>query len=84
VGFIGTILLIGWSGAAIVVSRIADIMGRKPVFCVSMLIQTVAYIGLFLSKSIYVTYVFMFLFGISCVGCGTICFLYLMELLPKG
>lgn len=84
VGFIGSILFIGWSGAAFVLPRIADIMGRKPVFCVSMLIQTFAYIGLFLSQNIYVTYFFMFLFGTASVGRCSISFLYLMELLPKG
>jgi MFS family permease len=59
-------------------------MGRKPVFCVSMMIQTLAYIGLFLSQNIYVTYFFMFLFGTASVGRSSISFLYLMELLPKA
>ena len=49
-----------------------------------MLIQTVAFMGLFFSKNIYVTYFFMFLFGPASVGRCSSSFLYLMELLPKA
>ncbi len=84
VGFIGSSLFIGWAASAFIFPRVADIIGRKPVVCLSLLIQTFAYIGLFFSKSIYVTYAFMFLFGIASVGRCSISFLYLMELLPKA
>ena len=84
IGFIGSILFIGWSSAAFILPRVADIKGRKPVFCLSMLIQTVGFAGLFFSKNIYVTYVFMFIFGTASVGRCSISFLYLMELLPKA
>ncbi len=84
VGFIGSSLFIGWTISAFIFPRIADIIGRRPVFCLSMLIQTVAFTGLFFSKSIILTYIFMFLFGSSSVGRCAISFLYLMELLPKA
>jgi MFS family permease len=84
VGFIGSSLFIGWSISAFILPRIADIVGRRPVFMLSMFIQTIAFTGLFLSRSIYVNYAFMFLFGTASVGRCSISFLYLMELLPKA
>ncbi len=84
VGFIGSSLFIGWTIAAFILPRAADIVGRRPVFCISIIIQTIAFVGLLLSKNIYLTYFFMFSMGIACVGRSAICFLYLMELLPKG
>jgi MFS family permease len=84
VGLIGSSIYIGWTISSFILPRIADIIGRKPVFCLSMLIQTVAFIGLFFTKSIYLAYFIMFLFGVSSVGRTSISFLYLMEILPKA
>jgi MFS family permease len=65
VGFIGSSLFIGWTTAAFILPRAADIIGRRPVFCISMIIQTMAFVGLLLSKSIYLTYFFMFTMGVA-------------------
>ena len=43
-----------------------------------------SFIGMVFSYSIYLIYIFMFTFGVSCAGRASICFLYLMELLPKN
>ena len=48
----------------------------------SMITQTIAFLGLYLSRDINVTTAFMFLFGVSSVGRCSISFLFLMELLP--
>lgn len=84
VGLIGSCIYIGWSASSFILPRVADIIGRKPVFCLSMLIQTIAFIGLFFTSNIYVAYFFMFLFGVASVGRTSISFLYLMEVLPKA
>ena len=38
IGLIGSSIYIGWASSAFILPRIADIIGRKPVFCISMLI----------------------------------------------
>ena len=60
----------------------ADFYGRKKVFIASMLIQTVAFTGLYFSHDIDVTTAFVFLIGIASAGRAAIGFLYIMELLP--
>jgi hypothetical protein len=50
----------------------------------SMAIQTLAFLGLYLSRDINVTTAFMFMFGVASVGRCSISFLFLMELLPTN
>jgi len=84
VGLIGSMLFAGWTFAAFIFPRLADIYGRRLIFMGSMLIQTLSYVGLYFSTNIYVTYVFMFFFGTASVGRCSVGYLYLMEILPKG
>jgi hypothetical protein len=84
IGLIGSSIYIGWTTSSFILPRVADIMGRKPVVCISMLIQTIAFIGIFFTDSINLAYFFMFLFGAASVGRTSISFLYLMEVLPKA
>ena len=84
VGLIGSILFVGWTLAAFVFPRLADIHGRRLIFTGSMLIQTLSFLGLYFSRNIYVTYVFMFFLGTASVGRCSVGYLYLMEILPKG
>jgi MFS transporter, OCT family, solute carrier family 22 (organic cation transporter), member 4/5 len=60
----------------------ADFYGRKKVFIASMLIQTVAFTGLYFSHDIDVTTASVFLIGVASAGRTAIGFLYIMELLP--
>ena len=84
VGLIGSILFVGWTLAAFIFPRLADIYGRRLIFTSSMLIQTLSFFGLYFSRNIYVTYVFMFFLGTASVGRCSVGYLYLMEILPKS
>jgi MFS family permease len=84
VGFIGSSLFLGWALSALFIPRLADIYGRRRIFMLSMAIQTLAFLGLYLSHDINLTTAFMFLFGVASVGRCSICFLYLMEILPSN
>lgn len=84
VSLIGSILFVGWTLAAFIFPRLADIYGRRLIFTGSMLIQTLSFFGLYFSRNIYVTYVFMFFLGTASVGRCSVGYLYLMEILPKG
>lgn len=74
---------LGWSLSSIVVPRISDLYGRKIAFLGSMIVQTIAMIGMNFSHSIPLTTGLMFVLGTCCVGSRALGFLYLMELLPK-
>lgn len=74
----------GWTLAALVLPRQADIYGRRLVFMSAILLQTVCFAGLYFTSNLYVAYVLMFLFGGAAVGRCSISYLFLMELLPKS
>jgi hypothetical protein len=48
-----------------------------------MIMQTAAIIVMNFSLRVELTTTMMFIFGMACVGTRSICFLYLMELLPE-
>jgi MFS family permease len=73
---------VGWALASTFLPRFADIYGRKPVFMFSILLQFVSMGATYFSNSAEITIGIMFFLGFSGVGRCSICFLYLMELLP--
>jgi OCT family organic cation transporter-like MFS transporter 4/5 len=81
---IGSNLFFGWTLAAFVLPRLADIYGRRLVFMSAILLQTLCFAGLYITSNLYVAYVLMFFFGAAAVGRCSISYLYLMELLPKS
>lgn len=64
--------------------RLADLRGRKWIFIGSMALQLVSFIALFFAANATAATVIMFFLGFSGVGRCSICFLYLMELLPTS
>lgn len=84
IGLIGSMQFVGWMIASCFLPRLSDIYGRKYIFIGSILLQLVSFIALFFSKSAEVTIGIMFFMGFSGVGRCSICFLYLMELLPAN
>jgi MFS family permease len=47
VGFLGSALFIGWTLSAFVIPRLADLYGRRVIFMFAIVIQTIAFTGLF-------------------------------------
>jgi MFS family permease len=84
VGLIGSSIFIGWTIAAFIIPRQADIHGRRKIFMFSMAIQSVTFLALYFSHDVNFTTVLMFIFGVASVGRCSISFLYLMELLPSN
>lgn len=84
IGLIGSSLFIGWAAGAVVLPRLADLYGRKIVFIVSMIIQTISLVGFFFSRNIDLTTACMFVLGVSSTGRCAISYLYMMELLPAN
>jgi MFS family permease len=81
--FIGMSFFLGWTVSSLFIPRLSDILGRKPAFLGSLMLQTMAMIGMNFSQSVHLTTALMFFLGMGCVGTRSICYLYLMELLPK-
>ena len=77
-------MFMGWALSAVFLPRLSDIYGRKKVFMFSLLLQTLAMIGMYASRDLNLTTVMMFIFGMAAVGRTSIGFLYLMELLPTN
>lgn len=83
IGLIGSMQFIGWMVASFFIPRLADIYGRKYIVIGSIFLQLCSFIGLFLSRSAITTIVMMFFMGFAGAGRCSICFLYLLELLPQ-
>ena len=82
IGLIGSSFFAGWAFSSFIIPRLADVYGRRVTFIYSMVLQTLAFIGVIFSRDINITTVLMFFMGIAAPARTTIGFLYLMELLP--
>ena len=82
IGLIGSMQFVGWALASTFLPRLADMYGRKYVFLFSLLLQLLSMAATFFSENSKLTTGIMFFLGFSGVGRCSICFLWLMELLP--
>ena len=81
-GLLGSAYFAGWTSAAIMVPRLADLYGRKLVWAAAMLVQAPAILGLTSSDSVLLTQVLLFVMGLCAAGRVSVGFLYIMELIP--
>lgn len=70
--------------SAFITPRLADIYGRKIIFLVSMGLQLVSLIGVFISRNWILTAFFIFVFGTGGVGRSSISYLLMQEYLPSN
>lgn len=78
-GLLGSFLFLGWTFAAVTVTRLADIFGRKPSFVITYLVQLVALTLIIVTKSVSIMMMALFLIGGCSVGRWTITYVFLME-----
>ena len=76
---LGMMIFIGWTIAAVIVPRLADLYGRKPLYLQNLVLQTVACLLLVVSKTPQITGLGLFLIGICCAGRWTVTYIYLTE-----
>jgi MFS family permease len=79
----GSMQFVGWAISAGITPRLSDIHGRKPIFLISMGLQLIALIGIYISRNVWLTIGLIFVFGTGGVGRSSISYLYMQELLPK-
>ena len=78
----GSIFFLGWLLATFYVPRMGDLNGRKLPFLLSFFMSIVAYTGLILSTEIEVTIFLFFILGMCQEGKLSVCFVYLLEIIP--
>lgn len=76
---LGVTLFVGWTIAAVIVPRIADLYGRKITFIVNMIVQFIAMIFIVFAKSYNFMAFSLFLIGITSAGRWTVSYIYLCE-----
>lgn len=70
---------IGYTFGCFFIPRFIDIYGRKWPFLLCMIVQLPLYIGLVVSRSIYLNIFLTFLMGICCVGRYNGCYINISE-----
>lgn len=74
---------VGWAISAAITPRLSDIYGRRPIFLLSMLVQLLSLIAIYISRSVWITIGLIFFFGMGGVGRSSISYLYMQEFLPQ-
>jgi MFS family permease len=77
IGWIGSILFVGWAAGSVVLPRLADIYGRKWIFLGSMMLNVVVGFVLIFSREIWLVMICQFFIGIIAVGRWTIGYIML-------
>ena len=83
-GLLGSAFFAGWTTAAIIVPRFADLYGRKLIWGAAMLFQAPTIFGLINSNLVLLTQALLFVMGLCAAGRTSVGFLYLMELVPAN
>lgn len=83
IGMIGSSFFIGCFIGSFILPRAADIVGRKPMFMLGIVLYIITVIGLLMSTSRSLLYAFLVLGGISETGRYYVAYVYAIEIMPK-
>ena len=83
IGLMGSLYFAGFAASSAFVPNLGDRYGRKWPYFVSILIQTIAYLGIFFSKSLSLTITLFFFVGLCAGGRVAIGTYYLNEFIPE-
>jgi MFS family permease len=83
IGMIGSLLFAGLLLGSILITRLADIYGRKWILVGLVFVSTLAVLVINLTTSIYTLYTFIFIFGMTAASRFTICYVYALELVSS-
>ena len=81
---IGSAFFIGWAITLLWLPRFGDIFGRKKMYVIGMIIDTVIFVVIFFTKNVYVMIVSQLIFGANTSIRVNIGYPYLMEMCPKS
>ena len=80
---IGSCFLIGCFVGSFVLPRLADIVGRKPMFILGLVLYIITVLGLYFGTTKPVLYSMLVLGGISETGRYYVAYIYAIEIMPK-
>ena len=80
---IGSCFFIGTFVGSFILPRLADIIGRKPMFILGLVLYIVAVVGMMLASDVRVLFLLLVLGGISETGRYYVAYVYAVEIMPK-
>ena len=84
VGLLGSSLFIGWCATLLWLPRLADVYGRKRLFCLGTFLDLVLYTALMLTRNLDVMIGIIFTVGLFTSLRVNVGFVLLTELMPKS
>ena len=83
IGLLGTMYFIGWTMTATWLPRFADLYGRKNLFKISQVCDTILFVALFMIDNINAMLAFMFILGLLTSIRINVGYIYMTEFIPK-
>lgn len=83
ISMIGSAFLMGTFTGSMFLPQLADLVGRKPIYILGLVVHLISCGGIIISTNRYVLLVLMFFSGISEVGKFFVAYVYAVEILPK-
>ena len=80
---IGSSFFIGAFVGSFILPRLADIVGRKPMFILGIILYVLSNIGTLLSRSLPMLYATIILGGVSETGRYYVAYVYAIEIMPE-
>ena len=79
IGSLGSAFFIGWTISSVLLPKLADQIGRKPVLLATYVILIPISIAVLVSKSLTFTIIMLFFLGMTASGTCTIVFVFTIE-----
>ena len=84
VGLLGSMYFVGWVISLIVISRLADKMGRRSLFLYALIAQCAVFAGVFFCKNLNFMITLMFFSGLVTGVRMSLGYVYMMEFCTIG
>ena len=82
IGFLGSIVFLGFLLSSFTIMPTPDIFGRKPVLIVTTILSTIAPLLILFVRSLTTVYVLLFIYGFTILVRGTTSYVYALEFVP--
>lgn len=84
IGLIGACFLCGIVVGCMTLTRMGDVVGRKPIYMLGVVMHIVVMIGLIVSYNAYLDFLLVFTFGMSVTARYYVGYAYNLEMQPKS
>ena len=84
IGLIGSVFLLGIVVGCSTLTRLGDVLGRKPIYMLGLVMHISFMTGLLISTNVYFSYVLLFIFGLSITSRYYVGYTYNLEMQPKS